>query len=119
VLQQAVCESSGGRANIEADFPAYLDSEIGERAVKFQASATCIFRRTPAHFNARVLNDLRASFFTPLSIYAHFTCQDHGLCFFTRFSVTAFDDEQVEPLLCGFWFGWQEGLGGQVQPVWF
>ena len=106
MLQQAIGEASGGRTYIETDFPAHVYSEILERAFQFQTSAAGILCRCSADFNARVLDDLRAGFFASLAVYADLSRQDHGLRLFTRFGEPSFDDQQVEPLFCGFWLGW-------------
>ena len=111
--QQAIGEASGGRSYIEADFPVHVDSEIFECALQLQTTAARIFCRNSADFNTRVLADLRAGFFAPLSVHANFSSKDHGLRLFTRFGEASFDDQQVEPLFCGLGFGWQGNPVGQ------
>ena len=107
MLQKAIGKASGGRANIEADFPVHVDAEIFERAFQFQSATAGIFCRSSADFDARVIGDLRAGLIAALAVHAHFSRKNHGLRFFARFGEPSFDDQQVEPLFCGFWFGWQ------------
>ena len=104
-LQQAIGEATRGGANIKADFPAHIDSEIVKRTFQFDTSAAGIFRRSSADFNTGVLDDLRAGFFAPLPVYANFSRKDHGLRLFARLGEASFDEQQVEPLFHGFGFG--------------
>ena len=108
MLQQAIRKSSGGRAYIEAGFPVRIDSKILERALQLQATAARVFSRSSADFNARVTGDLRAGLIASLAVHADFSSENHGLRLFARFGEAAFDDQQVEPLFCGFGFGWQD-----------
>jgi len=107
MLQQTIRKASGGRAYVEADFPDRIDSKIFERALQLQAATARVFSRSSADFNARVTGDLRAGFIASLTVYADFSSENHGLRLFARFGEAAFDNQQVEPLFCGFGFGWQ------------
>jgi hypothetical protein len=107
MLQQTIGEAACGCANIETDFSARVDAKIFERALQLQAAAARVFSRSSGDFNARVTGDLRAGLIAPLTIHTNFTRQNHGLRLFARFGEAAFDDQQVEPLFCGFGFGWQ------------
>ncbi len=107
MLQQAIGEAASGRADIEADFPARVDSEIFERALQLQAAAARIFSRSSADFNARVIGDQRARLFASRPVHANFSSKNHGLRLLARFGKPSFDDQQVEPRFCGFGIGWQ------------
>ena len=104
--QQAIGEASGRCADVQACFSRDVDAEIFERAFEFQSATARVFWRVAADFNLRVGGHLRACFVAARAIYADFSRENQCLCFFARVGESALDNQYVEALLLGFWFGW-------------
>ncbi len=107
MLQQAIRKASRGRPDVEARLSGWIYVEIFDCAFEFKSSATCVFCRCSADFDLCICGNLHTGFVTPSSVYANFSGQDHGLSFFARFREPFFDDQYVEALFLGFWFGGQ------------
>src|ERR1700683_414347 len=111
MLQQAVREASGGRADIKAYPSCRLDQKILERTFELKSGTAGIAGLCGDDFDTRTSSDTLARLIAPLPIHAHFARQQHGLSFLARFGKSTLDKQHVHSLLAGFFLpGFVRGL---------
>ena len=95
VLQKAIGESSGGCADVEGDPPGRVDIKCGERAFKFQSTATDEFF-SAMHGDLCVPADPLAGFIRPLTVDKNHAGHEGTLGALAGREVAAFDKQCVE-----------------------
>ena len=97
MLQQAIREAAGGRADVETDSSCGIDVKIAQRAFQFEAAAAGIFLFAAVYFQQGILRDRRAGFGFARAVHRDFACEDHRLRFAGRVRQAARDQQIVEP----------------------
>ena len=95
VLQEAVCEATGGGADIDADQAGRIDCEVVQGFFEFEA-ATADVAELLEDFDGRFGWDLGTGFVDLLTVYEDLSGEDEGLGFFARLNQISFDEELVE-----------------------
>src|ERR1051326_3305611 len=96
-LQQAICEATGGTANVQAHAPGHLDVEFVQRRRQLDAAAAHI-RRFAGDCNAARGVDIVARLKRLLPVHQNIARHDERLRLFAGFSQAALDQQTIEPL---------------------
>ena len=97
MLHQAVRESSGGTACVQADLTGRVHAEILERSFEFLPGAAGVARSSSDHLDSRIRRKDGAGLLRALAIDANFAGQDQGLRFLARFRQFALDQQYIQP----------------------
>ena len=99
VLQQAVCEAAGGRADVQARLTSHVEVERAERRFELQAAATDVARHLAFQANVERRVDHLAGLVGPLLGDEHLAGENQRLRPRPALGQPAFDDQLVESFL--------------------
>jgi hypothetical protein len=86
MLQQAVCESTGGTSHIEASFILWCHAEIFERAFEFQSASARIALGFTCDLNLGISRQSGPRFIHAFAVHAHISREEHRLRSLARWS---------------------------------
>ena len=96
MLHQAVRESSGGTARVQADLIRRAHAEILERAFELLPGAAGVARSSSDHLDSRIGGKHRAGLLRALAIDANFAGQNQSLRFLARFRQAALHQQHIQ-----------------------
>jgi hypothetical protein len=96
-LQQAIGESAGGSANVQAVEPAHIDLKTCKSACELVAAARDELRSLAANAHFRVGRDPRAGLLDGRIVHDHVAGEDQRLRLVARFGEAIVDESLVEP----------------------